>query len=109
MASIKPAKPAERRKGPKLEAHQIVVRPLISEKGTHLVERHNTYAFEVHPLATKEQIKRAVEHLFDVQVVGVRTQSRKGKTRRYRMRVGKTSAWKKALVTLSEADRIAMF
>lgn len=101
----KPAPP----KGPQLEAHQVVIRPLVTEKGTHLVERHNTYPFQVHTLATKAQIKAAVEQLFEVTVVGVRTQSRKGKKRRYRTRIGVGSAWKKALVTLSENDRISMF
>lgn len=96
-------------KGIQLENHQVVLRPLITEKGTHLVERHNTYSFEVHPQANKTQIKKAVEELFEVKVLSVRTQTRPGKTRRYRGRMGQTSGWKKAIVTLSDADRIALF
>lgn len=106
MATTKPAAPA---KGPKLEAHQVVIRPLVTEKGTHLIERHNTYPFQVHALATKDQIKDAIELLFEVKVIAVKTQNRKGKTRRYRMRTGRGSAWKKALITLGENDRIALF
>lgn len=106
MATTKSAAP---KKGPELEAHQVVIRPLVTEKGTHLIERHNAYPFEVHPLASKDQIKAAIELLFDVKVVAVKTQNRQGKTRRYRMRVGRGSSWKKALVTLSENDRIALF
>ncbi|MGL5094818.1 MAG: 50S ribosomal protein L23, partial [Planctomycetia bacterium] len=49
--------------GLKLDAHQVLLRPLISEKNTHLAERHNTYVFEVHPLANKGEIKAAVQEL----------------------------------------------
>ena len=108
MAGKEPDKEV-RRKGPQLEAHQVIVRPIITEKGTHLVERHNTYAFEVHPTASKPEIRAAVEELFQVRVLSVRTQARQGKTRRYRHRTGRTAAWKKAFVTLSENDRIALF
>lgn len=101
--------PVMQPRGPRLENYQIVLRPLVTEKGTHLVEHHNTYSFEVHPQANKEQIKKAVEELFEVQVVSIRTQNRKGKERRHKMRIGKTSDWKKAIVTLSENDRITLF
>ena len=74
------------RKGPALEPYQVVLRPLITEKATHLSERHNAYTFEVNPLATKTEIKLAVEELFNVKVSDVRTQNRRGKLRRYRQR-----------------------
>ena len=61
-----------------LQPYQIVLRPLVTEKGTHVSTRHNAYAFEVHPLASKSDIKRAVETLWEVRVVGVRTQNRVG-------------------------------
>jgi len=101
MASTQPEK---RVRGPKLEPHQIILRPLITEKGTHLSERekHRAYAFEVNPWASKEEIKAAVEELFEVQVGKVRTQNRAGKKRRYRFKVGRQSHWKKAIVTLKE-------
>src|SRR5437763_15774922 len=90
------------RRGPKLEPYQVILRPLITEKATHLSERHNAYTFEVNPLATKTEIKNAVEALFDVHVVDVRTQNRRGKARRYRLKVGRTRNWKKAIVALHE-------
>jgi large subunit ribosomal protein L23 len=93
----------------RLDPTHIVIRPIVTEKGTHQVERHNTYSFRVHPLATKEEIKRAVEELFGVTVVDVRTLNRVGKRRRFRMRISHTKNWKKAYVTLSEADRINLF
>lgn len=95
--------------GSGLEPYQIILRPLVTEKGLHKAERLNQYAFEVNPLATKEDIRRAVEDLFDVRVVKVRTQNRKGKPRRVRFREGVTKAWKKAVVTLHEEDRINFF
>jgi large subunit ribosomal protein L23 len=97
--------------GPKLEPHQIVLRPLVTEKGTHQStnEHHNAYSFEVNPLATKDEIKHAVEELFTVRVIGVRTQNRQGKKRRYRFRVGQLPSWKKAIVKLHAEDRIEFF
>jgi len=97
------------RKGPHLEPHQILVRPLVTEKGMRLANEANQYSFEVSKLATKEDVKRAVEDLFDVKVIKVRTQSRKGKPRRYRFRFGRTKSWKKAVVTLDQEHRIDFF
>ncbi|MCC7421141.1 MAG: 50S ribosomal protein L23 [Planctomycetaceae bacterium] len=95
--------------GVELLPHQIVLRPLVTEKGTHLSEKLNTYTFKVHMLADKESIRKAVEELWSVRVVDVRTQRRVGKTRRHKMRAGQRSDWKKALVKLHEEDRIAFF
>ena len=89
--------------------HQIILRPLVTEKGMHKANRHNAYAFEVNPLADKDDIRRAVEELFDVKVVAVHTQNRKGKPRRTRYRTGTTKSWKKAIVTLDPEDRINFF
>jgi large subunit ribosomal protein L23 len=96
-------------RGPQLDVHQVVLRPLVTEKGTHQFTRHNAYTFEVNLWATKEQIKAAVEELFTVRVEKVRTQTRQGKKRRYRFRLGKLSDWKKAIVTLNAEDRIEFF
>ena len=93
----------------KLAPEQVVLRPIITEKGTHQSTRYNAYAFEVNSLATKKDIKEAMEYLFDVRVLKVRTQSRLGKPRRVRMRYGRTSTWRKAIVTLHEEDRIDFF
>lgn len=92
-----------------LQPYQIVLRPLVTEKGTHVSTRHNAYAFEVHPLASKSDIKRAVETLWEVRVVGVRTQNRVGKPRRTKTVYEQTRPWKKAIVKLHEDDRIAFF
>ncbi len=93
----------------KLEPHQIVLRPLVTEKGVHKASRYNAYAFEVNRLANKDDIRRAVEELFDVKVVSVNTQNRKGKPRRTKFRWGTTKAWKKAIVTLDSEHRIDFF
>ncbi len=92
-----------------LEPHQIIFRPLVTEKGLHKAERYNQYAFEVHPLASKEQIRQAVESLFDVKVVQVRTQNRRGKPRRHRFVRSHTKTWKKAVITLDPNDKITFF
>ena len=92
-----------------LEPHQVVLRPLVTEKGTHRASRNNQYAFEVNPLAEKDDIRTAVESLFNVRVLKVRTQNRKGKPRRYRFKEGRTKNWKKAVVTLDAEHRIDFF
>lgn len=89
--------------------HQIILRPLVTEKGMHRSTRYNAYAFEVNRLATKIDIRKAVEELFDVKVVKVRTQNRKGKPRRTRFRYGHTKDWKKAIVELDSEYRINFF
>jgi large subunit ribosomal protein L23 len=96
-------------RGPELSAHQVLVRPLVTEKGTHQFTRHNAYPFQVNLWANKSQIKAAVEELFGVRVKKVRTQMRVGKTRRYRNRIGRLPNWKKAIVTLHEEDKIEFF
>ena len=92
-----------------LEPHQVILRPLVTEKGMHRATRGNQYAFEINLLATKDDVRRSIEELFDVTVVKVRTQNRKGKPRRYRFRWGRTKDWKKALVTLHDEHRIDFF
>ena len=92
-----------------LEPHQIILRPLVTEKGMHKANRYNAYAFEVNRWASKEHIRFAVEELFDVKVVRVNTQNRRGKPRRTRFRHGTTKGWKKAIVTLDSEDRIDFF
>ena len=89
-------------KGPELEPHQVIIQPIITEKGTHQSTHRNAYPFQVNLWATKTQIKAAAESLFGVRVRKVRTQNRKGKTRRYRHKKGRMSNWKKAIVVLHE-------
>jgi large subunit ribosomal protein L23 len=110
------------RPGPKLEPYQVILRPLITEKATHLanpierrdaegraIPRRAAYTFEVNPLATKTEIKEAVEVLFNVKVFDVRTQNRRGKARRHRTKVGRMRNWKKAIVSLYPEHRIDYF
>jgi large subunit ribosomal protein L23 len=95
--------------GVQLKPHQVLLRPLVTEKGMHRSNRHNAYAFEVCRSATKDDVRRAVEELFNVKVVGVNTQNRKGKPRRTRYRLGRTNDWKKAIVKLDAEHRINFF
>lgn len=92
-----------------LEPYQIVLRPIVTEKGFFLAEHRNIYSFEVNRLANKKQIKEAVEFLFDVKVMEVKTQNRKGKKRRARRSLGQQKSWKKALVKLDEESKISYF
>lgn len=92
-----------------LRPYQVVIRPLVTEKGTHQSTRYNAYTFQVNPLATKTQIKAAIEELFSVRVEGVRTQNRHGKSRRFGQRLGQLPRWKKAIVTLHAEDKIEFF
>ena len=94
--------PAVRIAGPQLEPHQIILRPLVTEKATHQSTHRNAYPFEVNPWATKDEIKAAVEELFGVRVRKVRTQNRHGKRRRFRFKMGRLPNWKKAIVMLYE-------
>lgn len=97
--------------GPDLEPYQVILAPLVTEKGTHQSthQHHNAYSFQVNLWATKLQIKHAVQELFNVRVEKVRTQLRLGKKRRYRFRHGKLSNWKKAIVKLHADDKIEFF
>lgn len=95
--------------GVDLQPYQVVYRPLVTEKGTHVSTRHNAYAFEVHPMATKTDIKAAVESLWNVRVIAVRTQNRSGKPRRTKAGETNLQPWKKAIVKLHDEDRIAFF
>ena len=95
--------------GVTLEPYQIILRPLVTEKGTEQSELYNTYSFEVNPAAGKHEIRYAVEQLWNVRVLKVRTQTRVGKPRRHKMSHGYTKAWKKAVVQLHPDDRIAFF
>ena len=85
------------------------MKPLVTEKGMHRADRCNAYAFEVNRLATKADVRRAVEELFEVKVLKVNTQRRKGKPRKTKMRFGYTKDWKKAIVTLDSEHRIDFF
>jgi large subunit ribosomal protein L23 len=93
----------------KYEAHVIVERALTTEKGLDLREKHNCVAFKVASGADKLQIKRAVEELFRVKVVSVRTMVVRGKEKKLGRFAGRRPSWKKALVTIRAGDHIELF
>jgi len=90
-------------------AEQIIRAPLISEKGSLLVETSNQVLFKVRPDANKIEVKKAVESLFKVKVVKVRMARYLGKLRRVGRNMGRRPEWKKAYVTLREGDKIDFF
>ncbi len=86
--------------------YSLIIAPILSERSMELVNTHNTYVFRVHPAATKDAIKRAVEKIFEVKVDEVNTANRLGKPRRLRLKLGKRSDWKKAYVKLAKDSKI---
>ena len=80
--------------------HQILVSPLVSEKGALLADEQNQHVFKVLSSATKSEVKQAVEGMFKVKVDKVRILNMKGKTKRFGGRIGKRSDLRKAYVTL---------
>lgn len=89
-----------------MKPHEIILRPLLSEKGMHFAEKNRQYAFQVAPTANKTQIGEAVETLFGVKVASVNTMRRHGKLVRRRTRVIRRADWKRAIVTLQEGYSI---
>jgi large subunit ribosomal protein L23 len=89
--------------------HQIIRKPLISEKANLLKEEANVVAFEVGRDANKIEIKSAVEQAFDVKVKSVKTIQYRGKTKRVGLNVGQRNNWKKAYVTLEEGSNIDFY
>ena len=87
----------------------VIIKPLITEKTTHQQTTRNTYAFQVNPDANKVQIKNAVQEIYKVKVLDVRTLTRKGKPRRTKYKMTKTSDWKRAIVVLAEDSQIVLF
>ncbi len=103
-----------------MDIYHVIKRPLVTEKGTHQstqafeetdwkVARGGSYAFEVHPRASKVQVRQAIERIYNVRVLQVRTANRSGKRRRYRYSYGTTSSWKKAVVVLQPGYHIDLF
>ena len=92
-----------------MDITNVIIKPLVTEKSTHQQTTRNAYAFQVSPDANKQQIKQAIEKVYDVKVVDVRTMNRKGKPRRSRFKMATTSDWKRAIVVLDENSRIELF
>jgi large subunit ribosomal protein L23 len=92
-----------------MDPHQVIIRPVISEKSYNLIESEGQYTFQVDRRVNKNQIKRAVEDAFEVSVTKVNTTNVKSKPKRQGLTRGRTSTWKKAVVKLVEGDRIDLF
>lgn len=97
-----------------MDLYHIIIRPLVTEKSTHQASRSGarrggSYSFEVHPDANKTQIRDAVQKLYGVRVLSVRTSNRLGKLRRYRWRWGRTRKTKKAVVVVDPNSHIDLF
>lgn len=90
-------------------AHEILLRPRLTEKASAMAEEKSLVVFEVPVDANKSEIKKAVQSMFDVDVTTVRTMIVRGKIKRRGRFVGKRSNWKKAIVTLAEGQEIDIF
>jgi large subunit ribosomal protein L23 len=91
-----------------MDASQVIIRPVVSEK-SYVLATADRYTFRVHADAHKTQIKQAVEQLFDVNVIEVRTLSVKSKPKRRGYTSGRTRAWKKAIVQVRPGQSIPIF
>jgi large subunit ribosomal protein L23 len=91
-----------------MDASQVIIRPVVSEK-SYVLATADKYTFRVHPDAHKTQIRQAVEALFDVHVVEVRTVSVRSKPKRRGYTSGRTRAWKKAIVQVRPGESIPIF
>jgi large subunit ribosomal protein L23 len=88
--------------------HEVLLKPIVTEKTTDLMQE-NKYTFKVEPKANKIEIKKAIELIFNVDVIDVRTMNVSGKFKRQGRSVGYTSDWKKAVVTLKQGQRLPIF
>jgi large subunit ribosomal protein L23 len=89
--------------------HEILKRPVITEKSTTQKEAYNQLTFEVDRRANKVEIRRAVEQVFNTKVLDVRTMQMKGKVKRFGRTLGRRRNWKKAIVTLAQGERVEFF
>lgn len=91
-----------------MDHSQVIIRPVVSEK-SYVLSAANRYTFRVHPDAHKTQIRQAIQQLFDVHVIDVRTISVKSKPKRRGVTSGRTRSWKKAIVQLRPGETIPIF
>ena len=89
--------------------HRVIVRPIVTEATSAAYQDRGEYYFEVAPKANKQEIKEAIERLFNVKVTGVWTMNVRGKPRRVGQSIGNRPNWKKAIVTLRDGDSIGIF
>ena len=91
-----------------MDPSQVILRPIVSEK-SYALAAADRYTFRVHPDAHKTLIRQAVERLFDVHVVEVRTMNVRSKPKRRGLTSGRTRAWKKAIVQVKAGETIPIF
>ncbi len=91
-----------------MDASQVIIRPVVSEK-TYALAIAGKYTFRIHPDANKTQVRQAIEALFDVSVVDVRTSTVPSKPKRRGYTAGRTRGWKKAVVQVAEGQTIPIF
>lgn len=91
------------------DPRDVILAPVVSEKSYDLIERTNTYTFEVSPRAHKDEIRDAVQSIFGVRVLNVNTMNRKGKIKRTGYVFGRRKNIKRALVRLAPDDSIDLF
>jgi large subunit ribosomal protein L23 len=92
-----------------MNLHDVIQQPLVTEKSNIAREEANIATFRVDPNASKHDIRRAVETLFEVKVAKVRTMQQPGKKKRVGKHIGRRPAWKKAIVELAEGQTIEFF
>lgn len=92
-----------------MQTHDVIKRPLVTEKGTYAMGELGRYTFEVDTRATKVEIKSAVEAAYKVKVEKVNTLTRRGKLKRMKFRMGQESTTKTAIVRLKKGDAIELF
>ena len=100
-----------------IKTRKVIIKPLLTEKMSHLEESERKYAFQVNPDSNKIEVKKAVEKKFDVKVIKVTTMNFHGKSKQMTMRSGgrpirtngRRSNWKKAIITLQEGYTIDLF
>ena len=92
-----------------MDMYQVVIKPLVTEKGTMMLSEGNWVTFRVHPDANKIEVREAIQKIFSVSVLQVNTQIVRGKRKRFGKTMGQSKAWKKAIVRLKEGDKIEIF
>jgi large subunit ribosomal protein L23 len=92
-----------------MNPQQVVIKPLVTERSMTQRDEQNKYVFQVHQDATKPEIRKAIEELFDVKVVSVTTANVVGKMKRLGRYEGRRSNWKKAVVRVAEGQKIEIY
>jgi large subunit ribosomal protein L23 len=85
---------------------KVLLSPVVSEKSSRLADANRQFVFKVLPGASKPEIRKAVELMFDVKVTGVQVSNVRGKAKRFGQTLGRRAGWKKAYVTLAEGHDI---